>query len=168
MPRTPRHLLILTTLTIVGCNDHAELARQANEHAARQAEQNREMAKLNQHVAEGTKRLVDADAQMRQDFLQANTELEAERKQIAAQRHRDPIIANTLLDAAILIACVLPIVLAIYVVRNLGQQSADDGLAELLLQELASEEPMLLAHAVASPAIQNHSQPALPDDQHAA
>lgn len=143
MPRTPRHLLIVTTLLIAGCNDHKELARQANEHAARQADQNREMAKLNQHVAEGTKRLVDADVQMRQDFLQANKSLDAERKEIAAQRHRDPIIADSIMAAGLLVACMLPIVLAIYVVRIMGQPSIDDGLAELLVQEITSEQPLL-------------------------
>ncbi|HEX3654524.1 MAG TPA: hypothetical protein VHV55_01890 [Pirellulales bacterium] len=138
-----RAVLIALAILIAGC-DEEELARQANEYAARQAEQNQQITKLNEQVTEGTKRLVESDAQMRQDFLVAHRDLESERKQIATQRHRDPIVANALLDAALLVACVLPIVLAIYVVRNAGEQSPDDGLAELLVQEFASEEPMLL------------------------
>jgi len=136
-------ILITLAILIVGC-DEEELARQANEHAARQAEQSQQTTKLNEQVAEGSKRLVEADAQMRQDFFEAHRDLESERKQIATQRHRDPIIANALLDAALLIACVLPIILAIYVVRNSGRQTSDECLAELLVQELASDEPMLL------------------------
>jgi len=138
-----RLVLIALAILIAGC-DEEELARQANEHAARQAEQSQQITKLNEQVTEGTKRLVEADAQMRQDFLEAHRDLESERKQIAAQRHRDPIIANALLDAALLVACLLPIVLAIYVVRNSGRQTSEHGLAELLVQELASDQPMLL------------------------
>ncbi|HEX3659661.1 MAG TPA: hypothetical protein VHV55_27990 [Pirellulales bacterium] len=138
-----RAVLIALAILIAGC-DEEELARQANEYAARQAEQNQQITKLNEQVAEGTKRLVESDAQMRQDFLVAHRDLESERKQIATQRHRDPIIANALLDAALLVACVLPIVLAIYVVRNADKQSSDHGLAELLVQEFAIDQPMLL------------------------
>jgi hypothetical protein len=138
-----RAVLIALAILIAGC-DEEELARQANEYAARQAAQNQQITKLNEQVAEGTKRLVESDAQMRQDFLVAHRDLESERKQIATQRHRDPIIANALLDAALLVACVLPIALAIYVVRNASKQNSDDGLAELLVQEFASDQPMLL------------------------
>lgn len=157
-----RLVLAALAILIAGC-DEEELARQANEHAARQAEQSQQITRLNEQVAEGSKRLVEADAQLRQDFLEAHRDLEAERKQIATQRHRDPIIANALLDAALLIACALPIVLAIYVVRNSGRRTSDDCLAELLVQELASDEPMLLPRAASElRAIPNDPAASLP------
>jgi hypothetical protein len=50
------------------------LAQMAQDATQRQAEQNKQMANLQQHVAEGAKKLVDADAQARQELLQLQRE----------------------------------------------------------------------------------------------
>ena len=98
-----------------------------------------------------TKRLVEADSQARQESLEAQQSLDDqcherddERKQLAQERRTDPVIANSISAAAILIACILPLALAIYVLRNLGPQTTDDGWAELLVQEMTSDQPILL------------------------
>jgi uncharacterized protein YhaN len=73
------------------------------------------------------------------------TALEDERRAIAGKRVRDPIIANALIGAVILAACVLPIVLAFLVLRGAHKAEPDDAaLSELLVQELVAEEPLLL------------------------
>ena len=103
MHRQAPLILILLLVPILGC-DEEKLAKMANENSARQAEQNREMAKLNQHVAEGTKRLVEADAAARKDLIQVQQKLDQQRQgsprrakaSFAEQRHRDPIIANSI------------------------------------------------------------------------
>jgi hypothetical protein len=149
MHRQTPLILILLLVPILGC-DEEKLAKMANENSARQAEQNREMAKLNQHVAEGTKRLVEADAAARKDLIQVQQKLDqqrqeihAEQKQLAEQRHRDPIIANSILGIVVLLVCALPVVLGIYILRATSQQGPEDGLAELLVMELASDQPAL-------------------------
>ena len=61
--------LIATTLILsaIGCeqNENERLADMAEKHLERQAEQNRQIAELQQQVAEGTKRLVEVDAESR-------------------------------------------------------------------------------------------------------
>ena len=74
------------------------------------------------------------------------TAVEDERRSIASERVRDPIIANALIGAVILVACSLPLVLAFYVYRGSHKSEADDAaLSELLVQEIVADEPLLLA-----------------------
>ena len=113
MSRTLLRVLIivlapLATIPLGGCDEDERLTRMATEAADRQAAQNQEMSRLNREVAEGTKRLVEANAQTQKELaalqhdLQADQAeigrqrdlLETERKQVAAARRRDPIIAN--------------------------------------------------------------------------
>ena len=63
----PASLLICL---VAGCGgDDERLLRMAKEHEARQAEQNLKMAKLQKSVADGSKRLVEADAESRDKLL---------------------------------------------------------------------------------------------------
>ena len=159
--RPPILLLLMTAL--VGCEHSDErlvvLSERANE---RQAEQNRQSALQNQQVAETTNRLVQADAQARQDAAAIQREhqqevrasrtrldqqrdaLEAERRRIADQRYRDPIIADAIGGGALLIAAVLPLVICILLLRQLSSTPPDEALGELLLAELVADEPTLL------------------------
>jgi thiol:disulfide interchange protein len=138
------HLLIVGLLVAAasGCeSDDARLARVSQEAAARQAEQNREMAQLVQSQ-QALQQGIDAD---RGHLDQQRTVLEDERRAIAAERIRDPIVANALLGAVILAACVLPLVLTFFVLRGAHRSEPDDAaLSELLVQELVAEEPLLL------------------------
>ncbi len=125
-----------------GCeSDDARVARLAEEAAVRQAEQNREIARL---VESQQALQQDLDAQ-RGHLDQQRTVLEDERRAIAAERVRDPIIANALIGAVILAACVLPLLLAFFVLRTVHKAEPDDAaLNELLVQELVADEPLLL------------------------
>jgi hypothetical protein len=138
------HLLILGLLIAAasGCeSDDARLARVSQEAAARQAEQNREIARVVESE-QALKQEIDAD---RGHLDQQRTALEDERRSIAAARIRDPIIANALVGAVILAACVLPLVLAFFVLRGAHRTEPDDAaLSEMLVQELVAEKPLLL------------------------
>ena len=73
---------IATLILISGCNDRGtQIAREA---ADRQAQQNTSMAELNQEVAGGARRLVEADAKARQDFVGIHRDLGAERSRLDA------------------------------------------------------------------------------------
>ena len=111
-------------------------------------------------VAEASRRLVEADAKARGEIIamqrdlqqgqadlgQQRDQLENDRRQYADQRNRDPIIANTILDVGMVLACLLPLILGIVLVLSLRDRSQTDGdLADILVQEIISEEPVLLS-----------------------
>ena len=142
MTRVSLGLLIMlsTVLAIVslgGCGKDERLAQFAREAADRQAAQNREMSRLNREVAQGTKRLVEADAQSRtelvalqQDLRADQTEvnhgrdrLEAERKEIAAQRNRDPVVANAIDGVGLIVACLVPLLFCWFLFRRVRAES---------------------------------------------
>jgi hypothetical protein len=117
------------------------------------------MVQLQSQVAEGSRRLVEAEAQARaemaalqRDLQQSQAEvgrqrdqLEAERRKIAAERYWDAILGNGITAAAGLVACLLPLVLCWTLLRRpIDDHETDQALAELLLQELASDQPTLL------------------------
>lgn len=80
----PAILLAILPLA-AGCHDDSvEISREA---ADRQAAQNAEMIRLNREVAQGTERLVEADAQSRRDLLRAYRELQVEHGKLTAQLH---------------------------------------------------------------------------------
>jgi hypothetical protein len=160
----PRLIAILSLLasTVVGCGSADErfvdLSKRSLE---RQAEQNKQMAQQSQEVAQAARQLVTADAQARNELIAAQADfqrhvqtaqqgldrqhesLESERKELAAQRQREPILAAAICQAAMLLACLLPLVVCCLVLKALRHQ-ADAELGELLLREFADPEPLLL------------------------
>lgn len=157
----PLILVILITVGILGCDEDRRLVEMARESSARQAEQNRQMAEVTRHAAEATRKVVEANTNLdrqRQD-------LDGERRQIAAQRHRDPLIAAAISSTAILLACLLPLVLAIYMLRCATKDPGDEAqLAELLILEMTSDKPLLLEHLPA-PKSASGAAPSLPPSQ---
>ena len=159
--RMPRIPILSAVLLTAGCSSQDErLARFAERAAERQAEQNRRMAELQQEVAEGSRELVEADAQSRVEFTALHKDLQAERgevgrqrdaleeerRDIAARRVTDPLVAAAVTDAGLLIACVLPLVLCWHLLRRSERDDPADALvAEVLLADLVAERPLLLA-----------------------
>lgn len=163
--------LLLIALLTTGCtNNDDRLVEMAREHEKRQAEQSQQMARMQHTVAEGSRNLVEADAKarealskMQQDLRgdqaavgQQRDALEAERKEIAAQRFRDPILAAAILQVGTALACLLPLLLAGYLIWSMKHTAGQDDAAvtELLVTELVSERPLLLpAPVTACPAL---------------
>ena len=143
-----RFFLVITILSLLflafpGCNED----ERAQVHRS-QAE-----------VAEASRQLVEADAKARTETVALQRELqqgqdelgrqrdqlENDRRQYADQRNRDPIIANTILDVGMIFACLLPLALCIFLVLGLRDKSqTDSDLADVLVQEIVSDEPFLL------------------------
>ena len=72
-------------------------------------------------------------------------QLEQERQQIAEKRHRDPVIAIAIETAGMAIACLLPLVICFFVIRQMQTQEPDHAaVAELLIQEFSGEQRRLL------------------------
>ncbi|MEN6449761.1 MAG: hypothetical protein ABFC96_04640 [Thermoguttaceae bacterium] len=156
----PAMLTVLLIFTILGCtNDDERLVEMAREHAARQAESQRQMVDLEKQVAEGSRRLVESDAKAREHLtvlqhdLRADQaevgrqrdRLENDRRELAAQRHWDPIVAAVITDVGILLACLLPLALGVYVLWSARRGSESDSVVtELLVEELVASKPRLL------------------------
>ena len=166
---------ILLLLTVIGCSDSpdmrdqrlAEFAEQAVKEQARQndrmADQSQAVVAESHQLAEAAKELVEHDAEARRELIAAQQELtsqvndqqatvdagrgqlEQDRREIAEQRHRDPIVATAIQNTGLIIGCLLPLIVAVYVIRQMQSQEPDHAaVAEMLTLELTSDEPRLL------------------------
>jgi hypothetical protein len=161
--------LALTALSAAGCagatREGDRLNQVLRDSLDRQAELNKSILQQNREVAEAARRLVESDGQSRKEFaalqrqiqderlalLRQREAMEAELKQLAQQRHRDPIIAAALVQVAFLVAVAMCLACCWYVLRRLGADSDEAALRDLLLQELVSDQPILLAPPTAAP-----------------
>ena len=166
---------ILLLLTVIGCSDTpdmrdqrlAEFAEQAVKEQARQndrmADQSQAIVEESHQLAEAAKELVEHDAEARRELIAAQQELtsqlndqqatvdagrgqlEQDRREIAEQRHRDPIVATAIQNTGLIIGCLLPLIVAVYVIRQMQSQEPDHAaVAEMLVLEVTSDEPRLL------------------------
>ena len=153
----------LLLLTVIGCSDSpdmrdqrlAEFAEQAVKEQARQndrmADQSQAVVEESHQLAETAKELVESDAEARRELIAAQQELttqlndqqatvDAGRGQLEQDR-REIAIQNT----GLVIACLLPLIVAVYVIRQMQSQEPDHAaVAEMLTLELTSDEPRLL------------------------
>jgi hypothetical protein len=170
---------LVAAATLGGCNDDERAAQIAQEAAARQAEQNQEMARQNQRIAETAKELVIADARARKELIGVQKDLradqaevgrqrdtlESERIKIAAERHWDQLLAPALLDFGLLLVIVAALAFCCYLLIGLRKEDVtDQALGELLIQELAAEDPVLLPPVPSPPPAQKYQpRPGLED-----
>ncbi len=167
-------LLLLTAILVIGpaigCqSDDARIAEMAQRQADREAEHTRQMAQLQQQVAEGSRHLVEADAETRKELTELQRDLrndqatvgqqrdtlEADRRQIAADRRWDSVIGPAITGAAILIACILPLVVCVMALRGLRHpEQSNEVLSEILVEELVSERPRILPRPLPRSAIE--------------
>jgi hypothetical protein len=158
---------ILISATI-GCSSSDErLAQFATQSVREQSIQNQHMA--NQSVAiveessklaEAAKELVHQDAKARQELLAHHTQLsgqlnsqqsklDQQRKDLANQLVREPVIAAAISSVGLLLACALPLALAGLLVWRTSQQTSDDAaVACLVVTELTAERPLFLPSPV--------------------
>lgn len=158
---------------LIGCGEtDPRVVQVAMESTRRQAEQNRQMSELQQHVAEGTRQLVDADAQARQQLAELQRELrsdqaevgrqrdalESERRAIASERRWDSILGTSIYAGAGILACLLPLLLCGWLLHaTRDKQGTDEALAELLVEELVTDRPLLLPPRQSVPLLEHPS-----------
>lgn len=165
-------MTVLISVTIAGCSRApderlAEFAQQTMTEQIRQnqrmADQSEAIVEESHQLAEAAKELVERDTEARRELIAAQQELssqlneqqsaiytghkqlEQDRREIAEQRHRDPVIAAIIQNIGLVIACLLPLLVAVQVIWQMQSQEPDHAaVAELLTLELASEEPLLI------------------------
>ena len=194
LPRQRTMFLALLVMT-AGCGDAPDfrdqrLAEFAQQTMIEQRKQNERIADQSEAVvqessqlAETAKKLVEHDAQTRREMIAAQTELtsqlnqqqsvvdagrdqlEQERQQIAENRQRDPVIAMAIENTGLAIACLLPLVICFFVIRQMQTQEPDHAaVAELLIQEFSGDQPRLLSGPLWRPlALEHHDDRRLSD-----
>lgn len=148
----------IVVLLLAGCGESDErLTRVALESTGQQADQNRRMGELQREIAGGTRVLIEADAQARQQFAEFQREmaeqqaeigrqrdqLESERRSLAAARQRDSLLARAVEGMAQLMACLLPLAIGLLVLWPRPETPESAELAVLLVDEL-SRTPLRL------------------------
>ena len=177
-------VILLATIAGCGRSPDERLAEFAQQTMTEQIKQNDRMADQSQAVveeshqlAEAAKELVERDAEARRELLAAQTELtsqlngqqekvyeghqqlEQDRREIAGQRHRDPIVAAVIQNFGLVIACLLPLLVSVFVIRQMQSQEPDHAaVVELLTLELTSEQPRLLPGRHLRPNMLTHDE----------
>lgn len=186
---------LLMLLATIGCSPAADLRDQrlaefAEQSVEQQAKQNEHLARQSQAVVEQSQRLAEAgrelvaqDAAARREMVSAqhdlNTQLnqqraaidlgrddlEQDRRQIAGERHRDPIVAASIQTAGLILACLLPLLVCVFIIWQMGRHEPVDAVvAELLTCELVSDQPRLLPGPLWRPALEHRPSRELPLD----
>jgi hypothetical protein len=157
MINAPGISIVATAMSLIlatGCSDD-RVVQVATRAADRQAEQNDTMARLQDDVAGGTQRLVEADASARHEIVGVHRDLlaersrldtgwnalEEERKQIAHDRRTESILvpAIQLLGGLVLVVALLGFSWYALVKVRTGIVT-DSELSELLVYELVADE----------------------------
>ncbi|WP_156514552.1 hypothetical protein [Planctomyces sp. SH-PL14] len=130
-------MILIGLVTACGCHSEPSEAQSTREFVAIQAEQNRRLADLQSQL------------QSQQTTLnQQRDALETERRELAAKRLRDPVIAEAITAIGTLLACLAPILLT-WVVLGRGNQELDAELiADALIADLASGGKSVLLPAL--------------------
>lgn len=147
-------------VTATGCepSENPKLAEMAERHLDRQSEQNRQMNELQREVAQGSRQLVAANAKAREEMLALQREvqveraevgrqrdaLETERRDLAAKRRIDPILAAAITNLGLLLACLLPLVLCWYLLQRPADPADDHAVMEVLLNDMIADQPQFL------------------------
>jgi|GEM_PF-697841 len=172
---------VVVILCIVGCGKPPDMRDQRlaefaqdvmktqKEQNDRIADQSQAVVKQSQNVAEAARDLVRHDAEARREMVlvhadlvsrldkqrsvveEARDRLELERREMAHRRSRDPVIARAVESVGLSVLCLVPVVVSLYVIRQMTAGHADDSVvAELLAVELARTAPKLLSLPSAS------------------
>jgi len=177
-------LLLCGLALLVGCDEkdgHKRVAEVATQAAERQAQQNTEMVRLNREVAEGTRRMVEADAEARKEIIAVHHEiqaervslndgfktLEVERKQMAQERRTESILVPAAKTIGMALVAVVVVGFCLLVLFGLRRTDVSDAeLNELLIHDLVREHPRLLngpntESAIENGPVANNSEPPL-------
>jgi len=164
-------LALFVPLIVAGCADNQDqrLAGFAQDAMATQALQNQHIAdqatavvQESHELAEAAGDLVEHDAHARHDMILAfrdltsqlnrhkaqvdagRERLEAERREVARLRLRDPVIAAAIQGLGLMLASMFPLGMVAYVIYQMSRQEPDHvAVSELLITDLASDKPLI-------------------------
>ena len=176
-------ITIAAMLTAIGCesDENRRLADLAERQLQRQHEQNQRIAEMHHEVAEGSRQLVEADAEARKEMIELQQELqqdmqtergavsrqrdalEQDRRDISADRYRDPVIAESIKQIGLLAACLLPVAVCWLLLRQPVEPADDQAVAELLIGDLVARDSLFLPARETPPALEEQRPQGLPE-----
>jgi hypothetical protein len=145
---------------VAGCDSDQRAVEISRESLNRQAEQNHEMARQNQSVTATTQQLIQSETDVQHDGSQLHEQLhtersaldqqrqdlEGERRSLADERQRDSILGQAIPGVVAMIVAALPLVVCWYLARSMFVSVSDDSTAaEILIEQLATQGPLLTA-----------------------
>lgn len=115
-----------------------------------QSAQNQRVSRAHTALAQGSKELVQADAQARRDFAQLQDKLRqdqanlghqrdaiaSERRELAAEREQSERTCSFLTNFGIVVVCLAPLILAGFLLLILNRDRAQAETADVLVDEL--------------------------------
>ena len=138
-------------LSVIGCGPADDrVAQYAQWSVYQQSQQNVEQAKENQSLLNAQRTLHDGVQQERSSLDRQREDLAAERREVASQRAHDPIIAEAVEVVGLTLACLAPLVITAYALRQARIGSVDDALGEVLIHELTDPKLLRVTEPVAS------------------
>ena len=112
----------------------------ANRHAEQQSLQSRQMADLQkQWQTERTQ------------LHEQRDRLEVVRQDIAFQRQREPLVAESIQQVGTLALCLLPLIVCALLLRKSNEPEDGNAIAETLVSDLMSAKPTLFVPALPAP-----------------
>ncbi|HBN78756.1 MAG TPA: hypothetical protein DD473_23685 [Planctomycetaceae bacterium] len=153
-------VIVIGLLAVMsGCDDEPDqrISELSERYAERQAEQSRQTVALQQEVAAGSRELVAADAQARQELVtiqrelhsqregldQQRDRLEQERRELASSRYWESLLGVVIHNLGLIVLCLLPLTICWLLLSQSSEPVSDQEVAELLLNDLTSDEPQL-------------------------
>ena len=150
----PRTLILLTVILLMaGCSSSDERIAMM---AQQQAQINAEMVRLNREVAQGLTNITKENAEFRNESLIIQKQLHAQRAELIAKQdelaeerrefaQHDPLVAKAVTHIGISLACLLPLGLCWYLLRQPIDQQLDPAVNQLLLDDLVADRPVLVS-----------------------
>ena len=136
-----RSLLLLALVLTSGCEREEAEKTPSREFVQIQADQNRRLVELQNQV-----HAQHAEIGRQRDAL------EKERRELAAQRHRDPVIAESIFSIGTLLACLCPILLAWVLLKRADPGTDPEVIAETLIRDVSAGPSSILIPSLIGPA----------------
>ncbi len=113
--------IVVLFFKLTGCSpSDSRLADYAQWSVDQQTHQNVQQAEQNEDLLEAQRSLHQGIQQERAHLDQQHDDLEAQRREIAEQRIRAPLVAESIQSTALLLACLLPLLICAYALRAGG------------------------------------------------
>ena len=135
-----RSLLLLALALTSGCEREETKTESSREFVQIQAEQNRRFAELQNQVQS-----------QHAEIARQRDALEKERRELATQRHRDPVVAESIFSIGTLLACLCPILLAWVLLKRADPGTDSEVIAEALIGDVSSGPSSILVPALVGP-----------------
>jgi len=126
-------IVAAATLIMIGCDENQRIADLAQRELEHRAAETQQLAELHSKVQKE-----------RLELGQGRDQLEEDRRQIANQRHRDPLIANAINGAVWLLVCVLPLFVCWRLLQTPDEHEIEQAVGEFFIADFVAEEPLLL------------------------